>query len=211
MRGRGWQGDPPADDAEARERMIAAAARCIDRYGPLKTGISDVAAELGVTRQTVYRLFPSTEELLGAVAADAGDAFVDKLVARVRNKADPAEMLVESLAFTLERLPEDRYLTILVGPDRHATFARNITSPGGAQLTDALLTRLPVDWPAHGVHQRQREELIEIYLRTLQSFALEPAPNRSRSQLRAFLRLWIAPAVRGLATTERPVSKADAG
>jgi AcrR family transcriptional regulator len=206
MKSRGWQGDRPADDAEARERIITAAMRCIDRYGPDKTGLSDVAAELGVTRQTVYRLFPSTEDLLLTVAAAASDTFVDRMADRVRDLTDPAEMLVECLAFTLERLPAERYLSMLFAPARRASFTRNITSPTGFGLTSALLSRLPVDWRALGIGQRQKDDLAEIYLRTLQSFVIDPGPQRSGSQLRAFLRNWLAPAVRShsgdLAPTE---------
>src|SRR5215472_17316046 len=98
---RGWQGDPPSDDAEARERIIAAAMRCVDRYGATKTGLADVAAELGVTRQTVYRIFPSAEDLFQAMATTAADTFIDRMVARVSGFTDPAEMLVECLAFTV--------------------------------------------------------------------------------------------------------------
>jgi AcrR family transcriptional regulator len=118
MKSPGWQGQPPRNDTEARQRVIAAAMRCMDRQEPHKVALSDVAAELGVTRQTVYRLFPSTEELLFAVAAAAADAFVDRLVARVRKLTDPAAMLVECLAFTLERMPKERYLSLLFVPDR---------------------------------------------------------------------------------------------
>jgi AcrR family transcriptional regulator len=207
MKSRGWRGDPPADDAEARERIIAAAMRCIDIYGPAKTGLSDVAAELGVTRQTVYRLFPSTDDLFLAVAAAAAGTFVDRMAARVRRFTDPAEMLVECLAFTLERLPAERYLSLLFGPARQANFTRNITTPTGFGLTGALLSGLPVDWPALGIEQRQKDELIEIYLRTLQSFTSDPGPPRSGSQLRAFLRNWLAPAVRNQVQTQpKPTS-----
>jgi AcrR family transcriptional regulator len=195
MRSRGWQGNQPANDEEARERIIAAAMRCLDRYGPLKTGLSDVATELGVTRQTVYRLYPSTEELLFAVAEAAADAFVDRMVARARQHTDPAEMLVECLAYTVERLPKERYLSLLVVPDRRASFTRHITSASGFDLTNTLLSRLPVDWPALGVGRPQREAIIEIWLRTLQSFALDAGPARTRHELRAFLRLWLAPAI----------------
>jgi AcrR family transcriptional regulator len=195
VQSRGWRGNQPANDGEARERIIAAAMRCLDRYGPLKTGLSDVATELGVTRQTVYRLYASTEELLFAVAEAAADAFVDRMVTRARRHTDPAEMLVECLAFTLERLPKERYLSLLVVPDRRASFTRNITSATGFDLTNTLLSRLPVDWPALGIGKPQREAIIEIWLRTLQSFALDPGPTRTRNELRAFLRRWVAPAV----------------
>jgi hypothetical protein len=47
----------------------------------------------------------------------------------------------------------------------------------GFELTDTLLSRLSVDWPALGIQNAQRQELIGIYLRTLQSFALDPGRN----------------------------------
>jgi len=195
---RGWQGAPPADDAEARERVIAAAMRCIDRHGPTKTGLSDVAVELGVTRQTVYRLFPSTDDLFQAVSIAAADTFVDSMVARVRAITDPAEMLVECAAFTVERLPHERYLSLLlVRSQAHLTQQFTSSVPSG--LTRTLLTRLPVDWEASGIKQRQQDQLVEIYLRTLQSLIVDPGPPRSRNELRAFLRGWLAPAVNKLA------------
>jgi len=194
---RGWQGAPPADDAEARERVIAAAMRCIDRHGPTKTGLSDVAAELGVTRQTLYRLFPSTDDLFQAVSIAAADTFVDSMVARVRSIEDPAEMLVECAAFTVERLPQERYLFLLLARGQtHLT--QQFTSSVPAELTHTLLTRLPVDWDAWGIKQRQQDQLVEIYLRTLQSLIVDPGPPRSRNELRAFLRGWLAPAVNKL-------------
>ncbi|MGH3474563.1 MAG: TetR/AcrR family transcriptional regulator, partial [Aeromicrobium sp.] len=64
----GWQGNPPRTEDEARQRIIAATTSCVERLGSTKTTVSEVAAELGVTRQTVYRYYPSHAELLGAVA-----------------------------------------------------------------------------------------------------------------------------------------------
>jgi AcrR family transcriptional regulator len=67
---KGWTGSPSADDREARKRIVDAAIVSIDRRGPQRTTLSDVANDLGVTRPTVYRHFSSTEDLL-AVAAEA--------------------------------------------------------------------------------------------------------------------------------------------
>jgi hypothetical protein len=92
---------------------------------------------------------PAIFEHRGAEAA--ADAFVDRMVARAHRHTDPAEMLVECLAFTLERLPKERNLSLLVVPDRRASFTRNITSAAGFDLTNTLLSRLPVDWAAHRV------------------------------------------------------------
>ncbi|RAY14553.1 TetR/AcrR family transcriptional regulator [Actinomadura craniellae] len=195
MRNRGWRGEPPSDDDEARERIIAAAMRCIDRHGAAKTGLADVAAELGVTRQTVYRLFPSAEDLFQAMAVSAADTFIDRMAARVSGFTEPAEMLVECLAFTLERLHQERHLSALFVREQ-AHITRQFTSATPSELTRTLMARLPVDWHALGIDRRRQDQIVEIYLRTLQSFVIDPGPPRSPDELRAFLRLWLAPAIR---------------
>ena len=65
MRTHGWGGHPPIDDDEAVARILAATRAVIDAKGAA-TSLTDVARHLGVTRQTVYRYFPSTVDLLAA-------------------------------------------------------------------------------------------------------------------------------------------------
>ncbi|HVU72791.1 MAG TPA: TetR/AcrR family transcriptional regulator [Mycobacteriales bacterium] len=203
MRSRGWGGSPPADDDEARARIIEAAMRCVDSRGPTKTTLSDVATELGVTRQTVYRLYSNIDELLQHVGIAAGDQFVNRMVARVSGQSDPAEMLVECLAYTIERLPKERYISLLFVLNLPVTPAGGITSPEAFALANALFDRLPVDWEAYGIVGRDRDDLVEIYLRTLQSFEADPGPSRTRAQTRALLRRWVGSAVRDVAYGSR--------
>ena len=59
-------------EAEARERIVGAAMRCVDRYEPGKTGLSDVAHELGMTWQTVYRYFAGTQRVAQSLVLDSG-------------------------------------------------------------------------------------------------------------------------------------------
>jgi AcrR family transcriptional regulator len=198
VRNRAWQGDPPADDAEARDRIISAAMRCIDRHGPTKTSLSDVAAELGVTRQTVYRLFASTDELFKAVSIASADSFVDQLAARVSGMTDPADMIVECMAFTVERLLDERYLSLLLVSGRSVPGPEQFTSAIPKALTGQLLDQLPVDWKSVGLTPAGRGRLVEIYLRTLQSFVIDPGPRRSARELRDLLKAWLAPAVRSV-------------
>jgi AcrR family transcriptional regulator len=202
VRSRGWQGSRPADDDEARERIIDAAMRCIDRYGAEKTGLSDVAAELGVTRQTVYRLFASTEELFTAVGQASADSFLDQLAARFAHITDPADVLIEMMAYTLERLPKDRYMGLLLTTGHQATFARGVTSSVAFRFARSMLDRVDVDWAELGFTKRDLNEMCEFFLRLLQSFALNPGRQRSRAELRAFLYRWVAPAVRAHATAQ---------
>jgi AcrR family transcriptional regulator len=169
--------------------------RCIDRFGPHKTGLSDVAAELGVTRQTVYRLFPSTEDLFRAVGREAADSFVDLLVSRIDDVSDPAEVMLESLVFTLDRLPKDRYLGLLLVTGREAAYSKGVTSAVAFDFAHSMLSRLDVDWSALGFSDLELDELVEVFLRLLQSFALDPGKRRTRGEMRAFLRRWLMPAI----------------
>ena len=51
-----------------KTEVIEAAITCIERFGVAKTSMTDVARALGVTRQTIHRLFETRNELIEAVA-----------------------------------------------------------------------------------------------------------------------------------------------
>ena len=47
MKRSSWAGAPPADENEARQRIMDAAVRCVQRFGLAKTSLGDIAAEAG--------------------------------------------------------------------------------------------------------------------------------------------------------------------
>lgn len=192
----GWRGDPPADEVEARRRIVDAAMRCVDRYGPHKTGLSDVAKELGVTRQTVYRYFASTDDLLAAVGHAAAEGYLDRLAAHLARVEDPEELVVEALAFTIEQLPRERYLGLLLASGHSSRFVASVTSPTSVEFGRSLLERTALDWAALGYEREELDQLVEFALRMLQSLILDPAtPQRRGPGLRAFLCRWVGPAI----------------
>ena len=90
MRTHGWSGAAPASDEEAVARILAAAGRAIDERGA-DFSIADVARTLGVTRQTVYRYFPSTDALLMQAGVVAATDFLERLANHIRGITDPAD------------------------------------------------------------------------------------------------------------------------
>src|SRR5271166_5655112 len=187
MRTHGWSGSTPADDDEAIARILDAARHRIDRSGK-DFGISDVAKDVGVTRQTVYRYFPSTEALLFATSVAEVGPFLDSLAAHLRRIHDPAEAVVEGIAHTLERLPHERYLSLLLTPGKASTFSAGVTSDTAMTFGRSIVERFEVDWASVG--------LVEFMLRIFQSLVIDPGrpPHRGK-ELRAFLRRWVAPAI----------------
>jgi AcrR family transcriptional regulator len=200
MRTHGWGGSPPADDAEARARILSAARRRLSEAGGTTT--SDVATMLGVTRQTVYRYYGTTEDLLNAAAMDAVADLVAQLGEHVRQfvlgtSADAGDVAAEVVAFVYEHLRDDPALNRLIAPGRISSTVAGLTAASSIALGRSLLADFPLDWDAAGLDADGQRELVEHLLRTLQSLVIDPGdPQRSPEQLRAYLRRWVSPAVR---------------
>ncbi|MAS55550.1 MAG: TetR family transcriptional regulator [Pimelobacter sp.] len=201
MRTHGWGGAPPADDEEARERILTATRACLAATGTART--SEVAGALGITRQTVYRYFPTTDDLLNAAAMAAVVELQHDLTADVRRHlaagADAADAVVEVVAFVYEHLRDDPALNRLLAPGRIAGTLAGLTAPSSIHLGRSLLAGFGVDWAAQGWDPGRQHELVEHLLRTLQSLVLDPGdPERSGTELRGYLQRWVAPAVRAV-------------
>lgn len=198
MRTHGWSGSAPASDAEAVERILAAAGKAIDERGA-DLSIADVARTLGVTRQTVYRYFPSTDALLVEAAVHAASGFLDRLADHVRGLTDPTEAVTEAIATALEWLPADKHIGLLVTPGHADVHSESVTSDVALQFANNMVRRFDVDWPGLGYTDTELDELAEYLLRIIQSFVVDPGrPPRTGEALRGFLRRWVGAAVRPL-------------
>jgi AcrR family transcriptional regulator len=78
------------DMTTTSERILAATLEVLARSGPRKLSLSDVASAAGVSRPTLYRWFPSKEELLdafGRYEQQKYDAGIAAAVAGLTGKA----------------------------------------------------------------------------------------------------------------------------
>jgi AcrR family transcriptional regulator len=190
VRTHGWSGSTPATDDEAVARILDAAGKAIDAQGA-DFSIADVARTLGVTRQTVYRYFPSTDALLVAAAVHAASGFQDRLATHLRGITDPADAVAEAVATALEWLPEDKHLGLLM-PGRPNPHTESVTSDVAQDFAHSMVRRFDVDWPGVGFTDSDLDELAEHLLRIIQSFIIDPGrPPRTGEDLRRYLRRWV--------------------
>jgi AcrR family transcriptional regulator len=191
VRTRGWQGDLPSDEAEARARILDAAKRCVDRYGPVKTTLADVAAEVGVTRQTVYRHFSSVSDMLMAVAKSGTEDFLRRMQADLPSVATPTQAVTETIIYCLHALPTEPYLGLLLRTGQTELLTCGATSSKAVALGAEMLRRFPIDWAAHGFTPADVERLAEVVMRLFLSFLQYPAdPPRTDDELRQLITIW---------------------
>ena len=193
----GWQGNPPGTEDEARRRIVKAAMACVDRVGLAKTSMSVVAAEAGVTRQTVYRYFPRLADILSAVAVAGAEDFAARMARHLASFGSPAEVAVESVVFGVLEVPREPYLGLLLQAGESDFFTVAVTSPESFALGARILRAVPVDWAGAGITtDDELQGLAEILMRLFLSFLQHPStPALDDDQLRALVRRWIGPAL----------------
>ena len=195
MRTHGWSGSAPATDEEAIARILDAAGQAIDAQGA-EFSIADIARTLGVTRQTVYRYFPSTDALLVAAAVHAASGFQDRLATHLRGITDPADAVAEAVATTLEWLPQDKHLGLLLMPGQPNPHTESVTSDVAQDFARSMLRQFDVDWAGLGYTDKDLDQLAEHLLRIIQSFVIDPGrPPRQGDELRDYLRRWVGSAI----------------
>lgn len=193
---KGWGGAPPANDEEARKRIVDAAIRSMERRGPQGTSLSVIAGDLGITRPTVYRYFATIDELVTA----AGDVALGGWTARIADLTsgieDPVDLLVEAVAYLVERLPQEPLLMTLLQTDRTRWMSQQMVIGESVARSRVLLEHTDIDWAALGYRGKDFEDLVEYLLRIIQSLVLvPPEPPRTAAELRSVLRHWIGPVV----------------
>ncbi|CQD16712.1 TetR family transcriptional regulator [Mycobacterium lentiflavum] len=194
---KGWGGAPPADDEEARKRIIDAALRSMERRGPKHTSLSVIADDLGVTRPTVYRYFATLDELVTAASDVALGGWTARIADLTAGNGEPVELLVEAVAYLVEQLPNEPVLMMLLETDQSRLMSRQMVLGESIRRSRVILERTEIDWAALGYRGRDFDDLVEYLLRIIQSMVLVPSdPPRSAGQLRAVLRHWIGPVVK---------------
>jgi AcrR family transcriptional regulator len=194
VRRHGWGGDIPTDDAAAEVRILAASRQLLNNHPGVAPTISEVASTLSVTRQTVYRYFPTAQALLLASVSEGVGSFLDAIAAHLQDLTSPAEVVVEGIAFTYEEIRLRPDLSLILSASRGSP--QQVTSDMSISVGRSILERSPVNWLAAGFDDDELDGLVELMLRTLQSFIVDPGdPPRSENAMRAYLRRWVGPVV----------------
>ena len=162
-----------------RDRILEGALLAMGRVGMRRLTMSDVSERSGLSRGTVYRYFPSKEDLLAVLAEYERDRFADglrKALEGIPEDQRSLDLVVEYIINYLRRHPA---LTLLI--DTEPAFVLGFLSqqlPVFRRITEELIdpamrNTVPVreGWVTV-------EELNELLLRLVLSVFLVPGESR---------------------------------
>lgn len=103
-----------------RQAIVEAAIDCFTRGGFANTGMEDVAAAAGTSRQTLYNHFDGKQTLITEVLAYRATAILERLRGEIAYKAPTLELIAATAARHLELSLDDPIGRMLASPaDSH--------------------------------------------------------------------------------------------
>jgi AcrR family transcriptional regulator len=121
---------------DPRMRILDAAGRCIERRGNTQIRMAEVAEEAGMVRSTVYRYFPTRDDLVLGLVLLRVDAALAKLVRSLRFPRDARRSIPPMVLVPAE--------SVVGNPLNEALFATEslalstVLEVGSEQLVDLI-------------------------------------------------------------------------
>jgi AcrR family transcriptional regulator len=162
-----------------RDRILEGALLAMGRVGMRRLTMSDVSERSGLSRGTVYRYFPSKEDLLAVLAEYERDRFSEGLrraLDGVPEEDLSLDLVVEYIINYLRRHPA---LTLLI--DTEPAFVLGFLSqqlPVFRRITEELIDRVMRNTVPVREGWVTVEELNELLLRVVLSVFLVPGESR---------------------------------
>jgi AcrR family transcriptional regulator len=152
----------PTSADDARERILAAAERCIDRHGIRKTTMDDVACEVGLSRPSVYRYFADRDDLLIELITRHARALLNRARKSISRQSSLPDQIVETVLYTAEHARRDPLTRHMIDPDG-TSLGRRMNASGTtevmrAEMWDPVLdaavanNELPPGLPRSDIH-----------------------------------------------------------
>ncbi|HXW34093.1 MAG TPA: TetR/AcrR family transcriptional regulator [Acidimicrobiales bacterium] len=189
----------PVEVTPIQERILDAAERCAGRYGLRRFSMSDVAAQAGVSRGSVYLHFGDRAGLVDALLERVAAGFVSASRDSVCRRRTLAAQVGEAAVF-IHRHMGDRGLTLALPGEEESLIAVLLTAQA-----ERLVEQWIEFWQPLLQEGAQRGELRpdldhrragEWIVRMLISFAVMPSACvdlDDDSQIRAFVRDHLVP------------------
>ena len=180
----------------AELRVLDAAKLCCERWGLAKVTIEDIANEAGVSRATLYRMFPGGKDILfEALRVRELEDFFIRLSAHIDGAVDFEDLLVRCLMHSTLELRSDQHLSLMLASEPGDTLGQ-LTVDGLPRIIRVATAFLA---PVVGGYMPLSEgaRLVELVARLVISYFLAPSEQVDLGEpesARTFVRTFILPA-----------------
>ena len=201
---RGSRSQPAESTAtdDARERILVAAERCIERHGIRKTTMDDVASEIGLSRPSVYRHFADRDDLLVELIMRHTRAINDRAHKAISRQSSLSDQIVEGVLNVADAARRDPLTRFAVDTDG-SSLSQRMRSSGMLELVRAEI------WDRYLDAAIANNELtpgvpradIHLWLANLTKMVVRGLEDGDGDvkRYRSILRRFVAPAFAGLA------------
>ena len=184
-------GVPPVPPPEL-DPYLDAAARCFARFGITRTRVPDIAAEVGVSRVTVYRQAGTVEDLARMLLARDMHRLLIALPAVAQGVVGP-ETVVRLVETIIEHARSHAVLTKVLKDEPHLLGPVLVSDLGtvAGRVADVVVPLLDALMDAGHLARRDARVVAEWLVRLTVTLILAPPPG----DLRAFLSELLVPAL----------------
>jgi AcrR family transcriptional regulator len=176
------------------DRVLDATCRCCERWGIAKVTVEDIAAESGVSRATIYRMFPGGKDVLfEAMRVRELEDFFARLRSQIEGADSLEDLLVRAVVAATRELRADDHLALMLASEP-GTVASDLTVEGLPRiirLATAFLAPLADPY----LPRSESRGVIDVLARLTISYFLSPSGHVDLGD-EASARRFLAPVLR---------------
>lgn len=188
--------------AELETRILDAAKQCCAQWGVAKVTVDDIAAAAGVSRATLYRIFPGGKDVLfEALRIRERAEFFDALTAQVADVDDVEDLVVRLVVTATRELRADEHLALMLASEPGETLVE-LTAAGMPRIVETATDYLGPMLKPH-LDPDVAPVVIELLVRITLSYFLAPSEHVDLGDAES-ARVFLRPGLALLATHQPP-------
>lgn len=180
----------------AETRILDATKVCFERWGIAKVSIDDIAAEAGVSRATLYRMFPGGKDVVfEALRVRDLEEFFTELDKGVGGATDLEDLIVSAVVVATRELRSDHHLAIMLASEPGDALSQLTVQGLPRIIRMASMSFAPLVEPYLG--RKSAARLVELLARLVISYFLAPSDLvdlGDAQSARRFVRAHVLPA-----------------
>lgn len=158
----------------AEQRILDAAKACADRWGFAKVTVDDVAAEAGVSRATLYRMFPGGKDVLfEALRVRELEEFFSRLTRSLTDARGLDDVVERAVVAATRELRNDEHLAMMLASEPGETLGQLTVAGVPRIIRMATVFLAPLVDPY--LPRRDAARLVDVLSRLVISYFLAPS------------------------------------